>query len=346
MTEITIKDIALKCGVGVSTVSRAINNHPDINQETKKKIMQVIEEYNYIPNNNARNLKRADAKCIALIVKGITNPFFSSMIQVIEERSKKVGYALVLRHVNNSEDEVEIALELIKEKKLRGIIFLGGCFTHSKEKIEKIKIPFVFGAIGNDVLEDGMNELQYSTVSVDDRKEGHRITSYLMDLGHKDIAIISTDIDTESIGSLRVKGYLDAFMERGIPINPELIRNVRDKVKSFSYENGYITTKELIDSGEKFTAIFAITDILAIGACRAIYEAGYRIPQDISVIGFDGIEIGEYMMPALTTLKQPLEKIAEATINLLIEILHFNGKHQHIVYPGEIIERESTCRLQ
>ena len=135
MPEITIKDIAKRCGVGVSTVSRAMNNHPDINQETKNMVMEVIREVGFVPNNSARNLKRTDAKCIAVLVKGISNPLFGDMIQVIEEETQKKKYSLVLMHVEYDEDEVDVALELVKEKRLRGIVFLGGYFFHSQEKI-------------------------------------------------------------------------------------------------------------------------------------------------------------------------------------------------------------------
>ena len=131
MAEITIKDVARRCGVGVSTVSRAINNHPDINPETKKMIMDVIQDSGYIPNNSARNLKRSDAKSIAVLIKGITNPFFGSMIKIIEGETQQKGYSMELRHVEAYEDEVDIALELVKEKRIIGIIFLGGYFSHS-----------------------------------------------------------------------------------------------------------------------------------------------------------------------------------------------------------------------
>ena len=141
--EITIKDIARICGVGVSTVSRAINNHPDINPVTKKAIMDTIEKYGYIPNNSARNLKLTDTKSIAILVKGLTNPFFSSMLRTIEEEAEKKHYSLVLRHVEFMEDEVEVALQLVKEKRLRGIVFLGGFFNHSEDRLSKINVPFV-----------------------------------------------------------------------------------------------------------------------------------------------------------------------------------------------------------
>ena len=126
MEELTIKDVARICGVGVSTVSRAINNHPDINPETKQRVMEIIKEQGYIPNNSARNLKRTESRSIAVLVKGMTNPVFSSMIKVIEAKIKRERYAMVLNHVNQNEDEVDVALELVKEKRVRGIISTGG----------------------------------------------------------------------------------------------------------------------------------------------------------------------------------------------------------------------------
>ena len=166
MDSINIKDIARICGVGVSTVSRAINNHPDINPETKNMIMQAIKEHNYIPNNSARNLKRTDSKAIAVLIKGISNPFFSKMIRIFEEEIHKKKYLFIMQRVDACEDEVDVALELIKEKKPRGIVFLGGFFSHSREKLEQLTVPFVLSTIGmTDSLEESSS---YSWVSVDD----------------------------------------------------------------------------------------------------------------------------------------------------------------------------------
>lgn len=138
MDTVTIKDIARMCGVGVTTVSRAINNHPDINAETKAMVMQVIRENHYIPNNSARNLKRAASKTIAVLIKGITNPFFSKMLRVFEEETHKQKYSYILQHVDENQDEIEVAIELEKEKRLRGIVFLGGHFSYSEEKFRRL----------------------------------------------------------------------------------------------------------------------------------------------------------------------------------------------------------------
>lgn len=341
MPEITIKDIAKKCGVGVSTVSRAINNHPDINQETKKMIIDVIKETGFVPNNSARNLKRTDAKCIAVLVKGITNPLFSDMIKMIEEETQKKKYSLVLKHVEYYEDEVDVALELVKEKRLRGIIFLGGYFLHTEEKLENLSVPYIFSTIGTAVPEN-ISRALYSSVAVDDRKESYTMTSYLLGLGHRDIAILSAETEINSIGQLRLEGYQEALEERGIPFNEKLVRNVEENIDHFSMENGYITTKKLIDSGEKFTALFATADILAVGACRAILETGLRIPEDVSVAGYDGIDVGKYYNPALTTIVQPVKEMAKTTIRLLFDIIAGRKSYEHIVFPATLEIREST----
>ncbi len=340
MPEITIKDIAKQCGVGVSTVSRAINNHPDINPETKQMIMEVIRETGFVPNNSARNLKRTDARCIAVLVKGIANPLFSDMIKVIENETQRKKYSLVLQHVEYYEDEVDVALELVKEKRLRGIIFLGGYFLHSEEKIANLTVPYIFSTIGT-LVPEKLNRAGYSSVAVDDRKESCAMTSYLIGLGHKDIAIISAESEVDSIGRLRLEGYRDAFAENGLPCREELVRCVEEEIDHFSMENGYRTTKKLIESGEKFTAVFATADILAIGACRALLEAGLRIPEDVSVAGFDGIELGKYYNPAITTMKQPVGEMAETTVRLLFDIIAERKEYEHIVFPAVLEVRES-----
>lgn len=342
MEELTIKDVARICGVGVSTVSRAINNHPDINPETKQKVMDTIREHGYIPNNSARNLKRIDAKSIAVLVKGMTNPVFSSMIKVIGAEIKRKKYNMVLNHVNSNEDEVDVALEVVKEKRVRGIIFLGGYFNHGEEKLEKLQVPFILSTVG--CAPGNVNQKSYSFLSVDDAKESFKMVSHLIDRGHKKIAILCAEMDDRTIGYLRLLGYRRALKEHGIEEDKGLIRRMKEEYEAYSYENGYETMRELLQERQDFTAIFVISDIMAMGACRAIIDAGKRVPEDIAVAGFDGIEAGDYFIPRITTIRQPVEEIASATIGLLFEILEGNEKHQHQVFEGELLVKESTVK--
>ena len=343
MFEPTIKDIAKICGVGVSTVSRAINNHPDINPETKEKIMNTIKEYGYVPNNSARNLKRVDAKAIAVLVKGIANPFFANMIKIIEEECKRKRYSMELQHIEADEDDPHLAQKIVKEKRLRGIIFLGGLFSHSEEKLKKLTVPFVFSTAGS--IPENINKNQYSNIGVDDYKESMKMVDYLIGLGHRRIAIIVAEPYEESIGQLRLEGYIDAVKKNGIQPDPALVFQTSDEISHFSMENGYRTTKRLIESGVDFTALYAVSDALAIGSTRALLESGRKVPEDVSVAGYDGIDVSGYITPSLTTIRQPVEAMAKDTVKLLFDIIAGKKDHQHITYDAELLERESTRKI-
>lgn len=339
MEETTIRDIARLCGVGVSTVSRAINNHPDINPETRRRIMEVIAETGFVPNNSAINLKKSDARSIALLIKGITNQFFGRMIQVMEDRAQKQGYATILRHVEAREDEVQVALQLVKEKRLRGIVFLGGNFTHDEAMLRQLRVPFVFSTVG---MPQG-EQTWYANVAVDDRLESAKLIDYLIGQGHRRIAIITDAVSVPSVGQLRYQGYADALRRHGLTADPELVREVAaDGNEHYTMENGYAEAKKLLASGEPFTAIFCIADIFAVGACRAILDAGLRIPEDISVAGYDGIAIGSFYAPRITTIVQPAEEMAAETIRLLFDMIGKKGKPETILMPAELVVRESS----
>ncbi len=338
MKTITIKDIAKLCGVGVSTVSRAMNDHPDINPETKQRIMEVIRETNYIPNNSARNLKRTDSKTIAVLVKGLDNPLFGRMIRVIEEEIGKKKYSMVIHQVDSFEDEVAAALELEREKRLRGIIFLGGFYSESSENLSQLKAPVVLVTSAKPQFERNNT---YSAVSVDDVKESYKMVDYLCRQGYRDIAIITATMHDESVGKLRLLGYYKALQENNIKVNEKLVKYMEES-EDYSMACGYQLMTELLESGEKMSAVFAISDSLAIGACRAVYDKGLRVPEDIAVAGYDGIDIASYYTPSLTTIKQPMEAIAKEATRILFNVIRNKSMPSHKFFEGELVVREST----
>lgn len=344
MASVNIKDIAKMCGVGVSTVSRAINNHPDVNPETRELIMRVIQENHYVPNNSARNLKRTDAAAIALLVKGISNSFFSEMIGVIQNETKRRKYTIVLQRVEFDEDEVDVALELVKEKRLRGIIFLGGYFVHSEEKLHELEVPFVLATTGS--ITEAYSRNTYSSVTVDDFAESYKMTNYLIGLGHRRIVLIGSKPTDVSVGRLRYEGYVKALKENGIEPDDDLVVPMDPELEDYSMENGYSVMQKFLSTGRKCTAVFAISDTLAIGAARAIHDAGMSIPADISIAGFDGIKAGMYYSPSITTIRQPVEEMSKAAIKILFDIIDGDGIHRHDIFPGELIIRESTAELK
>ncbi|MDO4439401.1 MAG: LacI family DNA-binding transcriptional regulator [Eubacteriales bacterium] len=343
MSNITIKDIARICGVSVSTVSRALNGSFDINKATRERIMEVVEKNGYRSNISARNLRLTDSHTIALLIKGIANPFFSRMIQVFEEETKIRGYQLIVQHVREDRDEADEAIKLIGERKINGLIFLGGYINHVQSRLEKIDIPFVLSTIA---IEDEKTALNYNQVSVDDNKEASRIVEYLISAGHRRIAILAADDMDDSVGKLRLRGYGNALKKYGIPIDPMLITSMENADNVYTYENGYRSTLKLLKETRDFTAIFAISDTLAIGAVKALSDNGIKVPEDVSVVGFDGLDITRYYNPTITSLKQPVEEIARATVNTLFENMQNpEMSKKRIFFEGSIYEGNSVKKL-
>ena len=170
------------------------------------------------------------------------------------------------------------------------------------------------------------------------------MTQYLMNLGHQNIAIITEAMGRRSVGHLRLEGYKDAYLERGMAVDEELIFYVDQNMEHFSVENGYRTMQRMLSSGKEFSAVFCATDLLAIGAIRAIADAGLKVAEDISVCGFDGMEIGRYINPRLTTIRQPLDQISRETVKLLFDIIESRSSHRHITFPAELCVGESTSK--
>ncbi len=343
MEEITIKDVARLSGVGVSTVSRAINNHPDINPETKEKVMRIIEEYNYVPNNSARNLKRQESKTIAVLIKGISNPFFLSMLKPLEDFVDREHFDYIIQRVTEEEDEVSIAMQLEKEKRLRGLIFLGGNFDHAETKMKNLSSPFVLCTLGK--LE-GVSLKAYSSVSIDDFTEGYKMTDYLIGLGHKRILILGgRKMDDVSIGQRRRNGYRKALKDHGIEVDETLICPMLEEYIPYSMDNGYFLMKQIMESNLEFTAVFALSDEMAIGASKAILESGKKIPGDYAVASFDGTSASKYYHPSLTTIKQPGDEMMTEAARILFDLIYERDGNQHKTFDAQLVVGESTIDI-
>ncbi|MCC8067388.1 MAG: LacI family transcriptional regulator [Clostridiales bacterium] len=340
MEQITIKEIARLCGVGVSTVSRAINNHPDINEETRAKVMAVIHQYNYVPNNSAQNLKRSASDTIAVLIKGISNPFFSDMIQVLERETNQKKYSFILQHVEEFEDEVDVALRIEKEKRLKGIVFLGGVTNRTDEKLRQLSVPFVLSTVDAADIEEG-----YPAVTVDHVKESRKMVDYLCECGHKKIALLTASREDASVSMLRHKGYIESLQAHGIAYDAGLVAWTPEDLPTFSMESGYKLTKDLLDSGKEFTCIYAVSDRMAIGACKAIFDAGKRIPEDYSVAGFDGLDMAAYYEPSITTIRQPRKEMAEATIALMFDLIEKKQVEKRLIFDAELVIGKSTAPI-
>lgn len=337
---VTIKDIAKLAGVGVGTVSRVLNDNPEVRSETREKVLKVIKEWNYIPNNSARNLKRNNTNSIGLLVKGIFNPFFSEIVKIISDNIDEKGYSVIL-HYNNDPyiNDLELAVELAKEKKLVGIICLGGNFSDFNEEIlDNLRIPMVLTSV---YIEEVKFKDKFSSIGIENSKASYKAVDYLCKLGHKKIGIITTDKTDTIVGPLRIKGYKKALENNNLDFNESLI----SKKGYYNFQSGYDAMNELMDNNKGITAVFAISDIMAIGAIKAARAKGYKIPEDISIMGMDGIDYGKYYDPELTTILQPGYEMGRKSVDLLFDLLNNKSEHKHISLDTTLIERESCIRI-
>lgn len=334
-----IKDVARIAGVGVSTVSRVINNHPDVKEETRKRVLEVIKEVNFVPNNGARMLKRNNLKHIGVLLKGVYNPFFAEILKTISSEIEKQQYSMILQHYDNGTNEdIDKAVAFIKEKRLQGLICLGGNFqTVNEERLEKINKPIVLTSVSTDNYAKLKN---ISVIGIDNKKAAYKATQYLIDRGHKNLAILLGRADDWCIGNQRLDGYKTALKNNNLEFNENYIL-----MGEFDFKKAYLETLKLLKKDKKVTAIFAISDIMAIGAAKAVFESGLKVGEDISIIGFDGLEITEFYNPSITTIKQPIYDMAKKSVELLFDLINNKLENKHIVLPTELIERDSCTSL-
>lgn len=324
----TIKDIARLSGVGVSTVSRALNGHPDISAETREKIQRVVDEYGFVPNSNAQLLKRSENKTIAVVVKGRYNLFFVSIIEKIQNLLDETSRTAAVHYIGEYDDEGKYAQRVINESKPQGVIILGGNSSAKTELFAEIKTPCVLCTVDG----SGISWKNISSVSVDDTDGGRRACELLIKYGHRRIGILSADFERSLPCNSRYKGCLEALDEYHLSHNLLSIERC-----DFSVSSAYEAGRRLIEKNRDITGIFAMSDIMAIGCMKAVYDSGKKVGRDISVIGFDGIELGRYVTPALATIKQPEEKLAEQSVRLLIGMLDEGVTARHIRLRCETI---------
>lgn len=320
----TIKDIAGRCGVSVSTVSRVLNNHPDVSKSVRDKVMSVVKEVHYVPNSSARDLVKTKSDAIGLVVRGVGNPFFTEVIRAIEQRVGQAGYSLVLHQINSGEDELLAGASLSRSKKLRGLIFLGGCYDYGPEKIAALGVPFVCCTYTNSF--GSLNRGEYSSVYIDDQEEACRAVRLLLEQGHRRIAILLDSISDRSISQLRYRGYCKALAEYGVALDQELVLELGSYNMSAAY-SGMLT---LLNRQSEFSAVFAISDTLAVAAMKALYDQGRRVPEDCSIIAIDGIEISSYTVPTLTTLVQPKELLGVEAVGILLDMIEGRSGNCHV----------------
>jgi LacI family transcriptional regulator len=335
---ITLNDIARKAGVSVSTVSRVLNSKIKTNRispKTAQLVLEAAKELNYRPNQLARGLRLKKTHTIGLVVPDISNPFFAHVTRMIQKNAYEFGYSMI---VCNTDEDIETEIEqiyLLRGKGVDGYIIMpvGVENDHIIELMEFDK-PLV-------LLDRCFDGLETNSVVVDNYSGSYQATHYLIQQGHKRIAIIQGLINT-STNSDRVKGYKDALIKNGISIDKKLIVG-----NDFRKDNGYIETKLLLASPEPPTAIFTMSDLITLGALEAIKESDFTIPDDLSILSYDDIDFAPFFKSPLTAVRQPKESMGKVAVKLLIEDIKLKGKStkQKIILKPELVIRESVKNL-
>ena len=336
----TIKDIARTCNVSISTVSRVLNNHPDVSEAVRQKVLEVVESQGYIPNNSARDLVRSSSDAIGVVVRGVGNLFFSDLLKTISKEIENRGYTMVLHFINSDADEVKAGAILEREKKLRGLLFLGGRFDYTPTELALIGVPYVCCSYTNRF--GSLKEEEYSSVSIDDYQAAYNAVNHLIQLGHRKIAAVIPSRTDRSIGEMRYQGYCDALHDAGIPVEESLI--VETAVR-YDMPTAYSVLNRMLTDGVKFTALFVPSDTMAMAAMKAIGDFGLRVPDDISVIAIDGLQVSEYITPTLTTMVQPAEEMGRKSVRILVDVLEGKGRTKHLRVEAKIREGASVKPL-
>lgn len=329
----TIVDIAKATGYSLGTVSRALNHQPNVSAKARKAILDYAEAAGYEMNTSAQSLAQRSGRGVLALVCGRSNELFARMIEHLQTLFATMDTSLSVAYLDEDENISQAAIRYCREKKPEGLLLLGGVLD---EKFAQVTVPTVL--ITGDASTMPFENL--SSVTTDDFSAGKAAVGYLLDKGHRRIAILAGEGDASCISELRYAGACEAV--RALGLDPEAVL-VRCFTR-FSYQYAYQVMQELMREHPDVTAVFAIADVVAIGAMRAVFDGGKRVPEDISFIGFDGIEIGSYCYPKLTTIAQSAELIAQRGADILRQqIEHKAPRREQVAY--QLIERESVQAL-
>jgi LacI family transcriptional regulator len=330
----TIKDLSVQTGYSVGTISRVLNNQPNVSEKARKAVLEAAEACGFQLNTNAQQLKQQRSNNILVLVKGSSNQLFGSLVEAIQRRVAGSPYHLVVDYLDEDHNEVLRAVQLCREKKPQGLLFLGGNKKNFMADFQRIDVPCVL--VTSDASQLPFKNL--CSVCCDEDQAVTQTINQLIQLGHRSIAIIGGYLDRSDTARRRFEGCLAAFRENDIPFDPET-----DYAYSrFSYAGGYGAGQVLASRGKKYTAIFCMADVMAMGAIRALTDSGLRVPEDVSVVGFDGLSIGEFIVPRLSTVSQSVNVLAQRAIELLRDNIEGKGICAHETIPAQIQWKEST----
>lgn len=325
----TIRDVARAAGVSVATVSRALTTPEKVSEASLQRVREAVASTGYRPNLLARNFRSARSYSIVVLLPDITNPFFSEVIQGIEDSAQQQGYAVLLGDTRELEEREQDYIHRVETRLADGVIQLRPHTLASNEH----NIPWVNSC--------GCESTPGPSIRVDNVGAAAQITDYLLDLGHTRIGTI-TGLEANPHTVERLAGFRQALDRRGIPVRPEFIFE-----GDFTLVSGQRAALSLLEREERPTALVCMSDQMAMGAIQALRGRGIRVPEDISVVGFDDIYIAQFWEPGLTTIAQPSRLLGQLSFDALYRIL--NGEDLHdlqTVVPVRLVERASAAPPQ
>ncbi|XEC93989.1 LacI family DNA-binding transcriptional regulator [Paenibacillus tarimensis] len=330
-----IKDVAKRAGVSVTTVSRVLNGEKYVKDDLKERVNQAIKELGYAPSHIARSLVRRKTNLIGVIVPDLTSSFYSTILSSIEETASSNGYnLLVCNIIENIEKEYKY-LNIFQEMRVEGIIIMHEKINPEiRTFINNLQIPVIFSSVKP-------ADQKFTSIIIDDYKAAYDATAYLIGLGHRRIGFIGGDMRDITSGQNRYSGYRNALSDHGVGIIYELIRFGDYKVRS-----GYELMGELLGH-EPPTAVFAVSDDMALGAMNCLYDRGLKVPDDVSVIGFDGSQLTELIRPRLTSMEQPIHEMGKLTVETMLKLIDETYEpNGDIIMEHRMVVRESCKSLK
>lgn len=328
----TIYDVARLAGVSTATVSRALNGTAQIAPATRTAIDQAVEQLGYRPNTIARSLVTKSTQTIAFLLPDITNPFYASLVSGIQQITLERDHTMLLCTTESDPEREEQYLNLLRSKQVDGALVDG--LVLPPDRIAR----FVEDGFPIVCLDRDIDSPSVPLVQVDNRLGARMATEHLLSLGHTRIAHVA-GAEGLRISEQRVAGYRDALTQAGVAWDPSLV-----VTGSFTEGGGYDATRALLESSAEPTAVFAANDLSAIGAINAIVESGWRVPMDVSVVGFDDLRLSAFTSPPLTTIHQPGEEIAKRATEILVDLIRGRSVHQlqYLIEP-RLVVRSSTA---
>jgi DNA-binding LacI/PurR family transcriptional regulator len=332
----TIRDVALRAGVSHQTVSRVINGHESVADPTRRRVLEAIEDLAYVPSPMARGLISNRTHTLGMVTFDLSEAFSARAVAGAEIEARRRNYYLIVGSVEESPDDEEGTgyLRLMLERRVEGLILARPGVVIAGEQLQgaaNAGIPLV--SIATEQLPN------FTLVDVDNRHGAFEGTAHLIEAGHRSIATIVGPLEWPS-AQARLEGYRDALRDAGIPEDPALVERVPD----WGVESGYAATGRLLAGGTPFTAIFAHSDLIALGAIRRLRSEGLHVPEDVSVVGYDDVPIAAFVEPPLTTVHQPMREVGEFAAGLVLDrisgIAREPGPH---LLPAKLVVRESTA---